>query len=255
MTITRVEVPLSIPKKDPGRLTQFEARRYSLSMSTGMSSIVRFMYVLLLATIALPAPLAAPAPSLSERVADEEYRVYDEVVRSKFLTTGTVLVVIERMTTNRLLPPDAERPELTTRALLETKELFGSRLPQDLVTDFVLTNHKPARLAGRFAFGVPYRFRSASGESEEDVFLPDGKVSMRPVRLIQDAQTIDRLSFSRVGFVPRREQALVYVANDRPDGSGAGFLVWLRSRESSWHILDTEVMWTARAERDSPAPP
>ena len=78
---------------------------------------------------------------------------------------------------------------------------------------------------------------------------------MRPVKLIQDALTIDRLSFSRVGFAPRREQALVYVANDRPDGSGAGFLVWLRSDDSLWHILDTEVVWSARSQRDSPEPP
>ena len=124
-----------------------------------MSSIVGFACGLLLISASLPTALAEPAPPLGETVAEEEYRIYDEVVRSKFLTTGTVLVVIERMTTNRLLPPDTERPELTTRALFETQELFDSRLPQELVTDFLLTNHKPARLAGRFAFGVPYRFR------------------------------------------------------------------------------------------------
>jgi len=224
-------------------------------MTTGMSSIVGLVCGLLPISASLQTALAEPAPPLSETVAEEEYRIYDEVVRSKFVTTGTVLVVIERMTTNRLLPQDPERPELTTRALFETQELFGSRLPQELVADFLLTNHKPARLASRFAFGVPYRFRSSSGEPEADVFVPNGALSVRPVRLIQDAQTIDRLSFSRVGFAPRREQALVYVANDRPDGSGAGFLVWLRSRDSSWHILDTEVVWTARTERDSPEPP
>lgn len=224
-------------------------------MTTGISSLVGFVCGLLLISASLPTAFAEPVPPLSETVAEEEYRIYDEVVRSKFLTTGTTLVVIERMTTNRLLPPDPQRPELTTRTLFETQELFDSRLPPELIADFLLTNHKPARLASGFAFGVPYRFRSSSGEPESDVFVPSGGLSMRPVRLIQDARTIDRLSFSRVGFAPRREQALMYVANDRPDGSGAGFLVWLRSRESSWHILDTEVVWTARAQRDAPEPP
>lgn len=220
-----------------------------------MSSLVGLVFSLLLISASSPPALAEPAPPLNETVAEEEYRIYDEVVRLKFLTTGTTLVVIERMTTNRLLPPDPERPELTTRALFETQELFDSRLPPELITDFLFTNHKPARLASRFAFGVPYRFRSSSGEPESDVLVPGGGFSVRPLRLIQDAQTIDRLSFSRVGFAPRREQALVYVANDRPDGSGAGFLVWLRSSESSWHILDTEVVWTARSQRDAPEPP
>ncbi len=221
-------------------------------MTTGILSIVG----LLLIVAPLPTALAEPAPLLGETVTEEEYPIYDEVVRSKFLTTGTNLVVIERMTTNRLLPPDPERPELTTRALFETQAWFDSRLPPELITDFLITNYKPARLAGRFAFGVPYRFRSSSGDQESDVFVPNRReLSMRLVGSIQDAQTIDRLSFSRVGFAPRRQQALVYVANDRPDGSGAGFLMWLQSRESSWHILDTEVVWTARTQRESPEPP
>jgi hypothetical protein len=67
---------------------------------------------------------------------------------------------------------------------------------------------------------------------------------------VQGAETIDRLAFSRVGFSPRRDQALVYVANDRPDGSGAGFLIWLEARASAWQILDTELVWTAQSQPD-----
>lgn len=224
-------------------------------MTIGIASTVCLLCGLLLISTSLPTALAEPAPPLSDTVLQEEYQIYNEVVRSKFLTTRTVLVVIERLTTNRLLPPDPERPELTTRALFETQAWFDFRLPPELIADFLVTNHKPVRLASRFAFGVPYRFRSSSGDPESDAFVPSEELSVRPVGLIQDAQSIDRLSFSRVGFAPRREQALVYVANDRPDGSGAGFLIWLQSRESSWHILDTEVVWTARTPGDSPEPP
>ena len=98
--------------------------------------------VRLLPSASLPTAFAGPAPPLSETVAEEEYRIYDEVVRSKFLTTGTTLVVIERMTTNRLLPPDPERPELTTRTLFETQIVRFPASPE-LITDFLLTNHKP----------------------------------------------------------------------------------------------------------------
>ena len=164
---------MSIPRRI-GPFDPIRGKALFSFMTTGISSGPSLVCGLLLISASLPTAFAGPAPPLSETVAEEEYRIYDEVVRSKFLTTGTTLVVIERMTTNRLLPPDPERPELTTRTLFETQELFDSRLPPELITDFLLTNHKPTRLASHFAFGVPYRFRSSSGEPESDVFAPDG---------------------------------------------------------------------------------
>jgi hypothetical protein len=175
----------------------------------------------------------------------EDYPVYDQVVQSKFLTSGTTLVIIERMTTTHLLP---EPPVLPTVAFFEERAFFDSRLPRDLILDFLFKNQQPFRLGSLFGFGVPYRFISGEGEPESEATLR-GIPRRRPVNLVQDSDSIDRLAFSRVGFSSRQDQALVYVANDRPDGTGAGFLVWLRTEGTRWAILDTEVVWTARPTR------
>lgn len=178
-------------------------------------------------------------------VSAEEYPVYDQVVRSKFLTTGTTLVLIERMTTTLMVP---DPPTPASLALFDQQGFFDARLSPDLVRGFVLANTQSARLGSLFAFDVPYRFISGEGEPESEVRGPDWVPRPHAVRFVQEAQTIDRLAFSRVGFSVGQDQALVYVANDRPDGSGAGFLVWLQAREGAWDIIDTEIVWTARSE-------
>jgi hypothetical protein len=199
-----------------------------------------------------PARAAESNESKAPAVATDDYPVYDQVVRSKFLTTGTTLVIIERMTTTQMLP---ESPVLPTVAFFEERAFFDSRLPRDLIMDFLFKNQRPSRLGNLFMFGVPYRFISGDGEPESEARQAVPPWWKRPVYLVQDALTIDRLAFSRVGFSSRLDQALVYVANDRPDGSGAGFLVWLRTQGREWEIFDTEIVWTARSELQAGARP
>ncbi|MDH4329595.1 MAG: hypothetical protein OEV77_13815, partial [Nitrospira sp.] len=66
---------------------------------------------------------------------------------------------------------------------------------------------------------------------------------------------LDRLVFSRIGYNLRHTEALVYVSNPRPDGSGAGLLVWLRRQGTVWSIWDTEVVWAVRIEPESDGGP
>jgi hypothetical protein len=200
--------------------------------------------ILLFGIAVFRAGSAAAAEPNPPGVPAEDYPVYDQVVRSKFLTTGTTLVIIERMTTTQMLP---ETQLLPTVAFFEERAFFDSRLPRDRIMDFLFRNQRPSRLGSLFAFGVPYRFISGDGEPESEAKLR-GAPWGRPASLVQEADSIDRLAFSRVGFSSRLEQALVYVANDRPDGSGAGFLIWLRTQGRNWDILDTEVVWTARPD-------
>jgi hypothetical protein len=194
-----------------------------------------------------PAIAADPGlPSVSA-VPAEDYPIYDEVVRGKFLTSGTTLVLIERMTTTRLMP---DSPILPTVAFFEERAFFDARLPRELILDFLFKNQRPSRLGGLFKFGAPYQFISDEGEPESEAKRVHPSLGRRPVHLVQEAQTIDRLAFSRVGFSSRLDQALVYVANDRPDGSGAGFLLWLEARGTNWDIVDTEVVWAAQSQPD-----
>jgi hypothetical protein len=63
---------------------------------------------------------------------------------------------------------------------------------------------------------------------------------------VQAPPVLERLAFSRVGRTFQQDQALVYVEQMRPDGTGAGFLVWFRREGRKWRIFDTEVIWTIR---------
>jgi hypothetical protein len=70
----------------------------------------------------------------------------------------------------------------------------------------------------------------------------------------QAPPVLDRLAFSRVARTLRSDQALLYVENTRPDGTGAGFLVWFRRRGREWTIFDTEVVWTVRSQEGDGGP-
>ncbi|MBI4401152.1 MAG: hypothetical protein HY581_05935 [Nitrospirae bacterium] len=204
--------------------------------------------------------LAAPAMSDAaerpedkpERVPPEEYPIYDQVVQDKFLTSETTLVIIERLTATRLGPEEKEPP---SRAYFEENRFFEGRLQPDLVTDFILKTVRPFRLEARFNFGVSYRFVSGGELEGPEVSLAPIPAAFSPADLAQAPRsTIGVLEFSRVGFSPRRDQALVYVSDDRPDGTGAGFLMLLRRAGREWKIVDTQVLWVARHE-DSPIAP
>ena len=79
--------------------------------------------------------------------------------------------------------------------------------------------------------------------------MPASSAAVRSVQeepLDEPPAVLDRLSFSRVAYTFARDQAFVYVEYNRPDGSGAGFAVWLRQSGPRWGIFDSELVWAAR---------
>ena len=195
--------------------------------------------LLILTCLATPGLLPAeemPAPSV---VLAEDYALYDQTIESVFLTSHTRLVVIERMTVARLFPG---RTEPMTIGSVQDLNFFMGRLPSDLVRSFVGANRESGRLEGRFQFGVRYRF--VTGQSLEE---PEVSAAVP----VQALPVLERLAFSRVGRTLQQDQALVYVEQMRPDGTGAGFLVWFHREGHKWRIFDTEVVWTIRSEENS----
>lgn len=186
---------------------------------------------------------------LPEAVPTGDYAFYDLAVEEKFLTSQTKLVVIERMTVPHLHP---DEPQVPTLAWFADREVFDGRLPQDLIRDFVANNQRPSRLDTRFGFGVRYRLVAGEGESDAETSLPMIPAAWLVEREGGAPDIIDRLAFSRVGLNLRADQALLYVANQRPDGTGAGFLLWFVRRQKVWSLYDTEVLWVARPEQGGP---
>ncbi len=202
-----------------------------------------------LLTIAITLGLwAAPAFSVAadqgreklEKVPPEEYPIYDRVVETKFLTSRTRLVIIDRLTVGELRP---DLPPPTWEFFTEF-DFFAGKLQPETATDFLFKTRRRSRLEARFNFGVRYQFVPDGVLEEPMVFLapvPAGLTRFDPTR-------IGVLGFSRVGFNAREDQALVYVGDFRSDGSGAGFLVLLHRVGHEWKITDTEVLWVARED-------
>jgi len=176
----------------------------------------------------------------ADAISVEDYALYDQVVTSKFLTSATQLVVIERMTRFRFSP---DQEGTATIGAFQEQRYFDGELPADLIREFTVVNQQSSRLERRFHFAVGYRFATGDTLEEPEVSLARPVTVVR-ARVAQAPSVLDRLAFSRVGRSLRRDQALLYVEILRPDGTGAGFLVWCRLQGRSWTLFDTEVAWT-----------
>lgn len=198
--------------------------------------------------VVVPLAQAETQPDSPPAVPSEDYRLYDLIVDEKFLTSYTQLVLVERATVTRLHPEQQGTLRLDT---FQDYDVFDGRLPLELVRDFVLKNQMPSKLEHHFGFGVRYRFVTGDGPEQETSLapIPVSGILQRPMQdapLDEPPPVMDRLAFSRVGYTFGREQALVYVEYNRPDGTGAGFAVWLTESSKHWGIFDSELVWASR---------
>lgn len=222
----------------PWNLTVSKACRYA----AGMTKLATVLVAACLACM-LPGRVSAGEGDSAAGIPAEDYGLYDQVVEQKFLTSQTKLVLLERATVSRIFP---DQTEPMTEELLQAQNYFMGQLPTDLVRDFVMANRTASRLDARFQFGVRYRFLSAGSIEDPEVAL---------ALPVQVPPVLDRLAFSRVGRTLRNDQALLYVENLRPDGTGAGLLVWFHRRAHTWILVDTEVVWTLRERQDGAEDP
>ncbi len=220
------------------------------SYADAMRERISLLLILLSLVITLPAVGLAGERAASP-IPVEDYARYDQIITSKFLSSETQLVLLERKTATQI-SPEQEGP--LTAAWLQQQAYFDGTLSAELIRDFASVNQDSIRLEGRFQFGTRYRFVSGNAVEEPEVSLARPVLTAR-LRSVQAPPVLDRLVFSRIGYDLRQTQALVYVGNLRPDGSGAGFLVWLRRQGTAWSIWDTEVIWTIRIEPESDGGP
>jgi len=206
-----------------------------------MPSPAVMLPAMLVAVLLVPAPagLAAGEPGENpEAIGPEEYEIYNRIVESKFLTSDTSMVLIQELTATRLGPSGLPfSPEW-----FEENQFFDGRVPGSLVADFLFKTRKPSRLTATFDFGARYRLIPRDEGQQERLSLPLSPM----VRAIQSFSGTILLEFSRVAFTPKEDLGLVYVGNERPDGTGAGMLLLLRRSNRAWDFVDTEIVWTVR---------
>jgi hypothetical protein len=190
-----------------------------------MVRLMILIITLFLTNVVLGLPrTVAGSDQQADAIPAEDYALFDQVVTSKFLTSATQLVVIERMTRLRL-SPDQEGP--TMIGVFQERGYFDGELPADLIREFISANRQASRLEGRFHLAVGYRFATEDIIEEPEVSLAR-PVTVAYARPVQAPSVLDRLAFSRVARNLRNDHALLYVEILRPDGTGAGFLVWCR---------------------------
>jgi len=221
-----------------------------------MTRLTLLIIAMLFMEVLLDLPgTAAEFDQKADAIPVEDYALYDQVVTSKFLTSATRLVVIERTTQFRL-SPDHEGP--ATIGAFQEQGYFNGELPADLIREFTAINRQPSWLEGRFHFGVDYRFATGDKLEGPEVSLSPYGWGLAPFFFApvpvrgaagQAPSVLDRVAFSRVARSLRNDHALLYAEVLRPDGSGAGFLVWFRRHGRSWTLFDTEVAWTIQIRR------
>jgi hypothetical protein len=175
----------------------------------------------------------------------EDYPLYDLIVRGKFLTSETRLVVVDRLTLIRIHPEQQGALQVEN---FRQSELFDGRVSEELIRAFIDRNRIPSRLEARFDFGVSYRLIAGEQDDRQETSLIRIPVSVST--FVQEpregpAPNI-HVAFSRVAFDGDRRQALVYAEYDRLDGGNAGFMVWLVRSGAQWAVSDTEVLWAVR---------
>jgi hypothetical protein len=209
---------------------------------------VPFLVVLIMSAFMGVSGAAAGFDQKADAISAEDYALYDQVVTGKFLTSATQLVVIERMTRLRLSP---DQEGTTTIGAFQGQGYFDDTLPMDLLQEFISANRQGSRLEGRFHFAAGYRFATDGRLEEPEVSLAR-PVTVADSMSVQALPILDRLAFSRVARTPRNDHALLYVETLRPDGTGAGFLVWCRRQGQRWTLFDTEVAWTIQLQEEGP---
>ena len=183
-------------------------------------------------------PSFAEGRESPEPVGPEEYEIYNRLVESKFLTSDTSMVLIRELTATQLGPSGLP----FSGQWFEENRLFDGGVPKPLLADFLFKTREPSRLAARFDFGVRYRLIPRDGGQHDRVSLPT-EAAIRGVQLFSGTIVLE---FSRVAFTPKEDLGLVYVGNERPDGTGAGMLVLLKRSGRDWTFVETEIVWTIR---------
>lgn len=196
----------------------------------------RAVFALLCTLLSISSPASnrqKPIPSAT----DDEYAIYSLIIRTRFAEKEVTKIVIQDR---------AGTPGILTAQMADGERQFEAYVRKMLpevqaatVADFKGNGKEAGQLEKRFSINVPY-FLVTSKEISE-IFHARGDAWNDFYKKYPGAQGI--LSFSRVGFDRRRDQALVYYGNQAAWLGGAGYLVLLAKTNGSWVIVKTSMLW------------
>jgi hypothetical protein len=184
---------------------------------------------------------ASPQQDEPKRLDDaEEYAVYSAVLKTKYSDEGLKRFVIATDTSSYakttfigirtgLAPSGAKRPDMDP----ETS------------ADFDAKNKETYQLADRLSLTIPYAL--VTEDQLRKIFheTADGKLDEecwhRFYKEFPGAPGV--IAFSRVGFNAKKDQALLYVGNQRDFLGGSGVFYLLSKRDKAWQVDKGVILW------------
>jgi hypothetical protein len=164
----------------------------------------------------------------------EEYAVYAALIERMYVRKEVELIVIRRLTSAYSSDPGK---------LGETLERVRKGMPRlkpATMADFQSKNNQPSLLDN--FFDIKARVFLISAEEVEHLFGRGGGWWDAFYQKYPKSQGL--LTLSQVGFNPEKNQALVYVGNQRGGLDGGGsYILLTREEDDDWIIADSAGMW------------
>lgn len=166
----------------------------------------------------------------------EEYRVYSAVLNSLYIGEETKLIVMQDSTD--IFPLYDTRDSTLNKMKNLIKKHFKGIHPST-IDDFVKKNKKRHKIEKKLFIRTKYTLIS---DKEIAEIFKDTQGWDRFYKLYPHSQGI--LTFSRVGFNPNMNQAVLYAGNQAHFFCGKGILIFLiKNKKGEWIIKNTVLLW------------
>jgi hypothetical protein len=188
----------------------------------------------------------------SQEMHDEEYRVYETVIRDKFLTRpGHIDLknMDSKGEVEHLLPKTIVILEQTFKSFMMESldpKVIEKELPKDLkalssepIKSWKKNNAESHPISDRFSFEEKVLLLSRKQFS--DSFKPKSWASFYE----RYPNALGYFALSRVGFDEKKTVALVYIANMQDRKWGSGSFYFLVKEEGKWKIKAESRVWVS----------
>lgn len=173
-------------------------------------------------------------PRLTSLLSQEEYSVYDGIIKAQYLGERVKLVVISDHTTTSVSPGDSG-VDPSNMAFIQ------KNLPEveaATLQNFIQANQQQYLLGRQFNLGVKYVL--ISKEEMKSIFEDDKGWSVFYQRYPDSQGT---MTLSRVGFNDKGTQAVVYVGNQADWLAGTGNVYLLEKINGQWTVKNHTMVW------------
>lgn len=164
----------------------------------------------------------------------EDYTIYSVLINGMYNRDEENSVVISNQTTSYALPYAN-----LNESLLGVKERIPGGIADEVLENFSNKNKVPLTLQNRFNVRVPYVLLS---KRDLDYIFQPGNDWIEFYRKYPGQGLIE---FSRIGFNPQMNQALVYTSMQSGGKSGQGYYVFLSKEGGNWTIKYKIEIWTS----------